>query len=349
LAGKRWTDLTDDFLDERWSSFRLLSAEGYRYYLPAFLDSALRRFEIAPNFSHTVVYGLLLSSACSLYYDGGDERFDRLMSLFTNRQIEAVSAFLGLFAKDKPDHMTFLAARAMRWGWGRLDTPERREFEAFDRRMRSWEIPEIIDPDAEPIVRQIQEAFGDTPYPGDGNLVDSLQGDEPAECALELRGVRWQNAHPELLAANYTALSFLTAEGLRYFLPAYLVAELASPIESSADPVFALTHGFCSPHNYEPPDVSVLERLAEEWPILGSVSHMQETWAESRRRSEETDWFDYASKRMSVYSARERQAIVRYLQFARSRDEFQSADIAEALERYWLPSLAISETERRTE
>ena len=54
-----------------------------------------------------------------------------------------------------------------------------------------------------------------------------------------------------LLASNYTSLSFLSSEGFRYFLPAYLSAELyGADQDSNVECVFHLTHGFTEPERY---------------------------------------------------------------------------------------------------
>ncbi|MBW4540902.1 MAG: hypothetical protein KME43_17375 [Myxacorys chilensis ATA2-1-KO14] len=72
LAGKNWIDLDTNFLVERWSSFCYLSAEGYRYYLPALLIRCLENLSEENDLIHCTVFSLA-PSYWSLYYCGEDE------------------------------------------------------------------------------------------------------------------------------------------------------------------------------------------------------------------------------------------------------------------------------------
>ncbi len=77
------------------------------------------------------------------------------------------------------------------------------------------------------------------PYPSD--IECDGYGDEPAEYALELRGLDWRKIHPDLLSSCYSALSFFTDEGFRYYFPAFILSDLFE-YESNADPILHLTN-----------------------------------------------------------------------------------------------------------
>ena len=131
---------------------------------------------------------------------------------------------------DFPIYSSFAAARAYRLGWRSRVGEVRPRFDDFHNRMRSY----VHTPPAEPATRTVYdgifEGFADTPYPGDDELCGSICGDdEPAESALDFRGVRWQDLHPQLVSVHNTALSFLSHSGLRYYLPAFLIADLSGP------------------------------------------------------------------------------------------------------------------------
>ena len=310
FAGKRWHDLSPEFLQKQSVAFCYLTPRAYRYYLPALLLTALDRFH--EGGVHSAVYSLL-PSEYAIYYHGADEFFEWRLKAFTPEQIKAVAAFLGLFLyEDSPTTMTFLASRVMRLGWDRADCPESTAFRAFDWKMRHFEWPEPADPAQAQIAREIREAFAETPYPGDNNLSGSVQGDEPSEYALQFRGVDWRTMHPKFLAYNSASLSFLTAEGFRYFLPAYIIAELTDTgIESNADPVFHLTHGFAT-----------------------------------KRATDSTDWLAYRVERMAGFTHAERKAIIHYLTYVAdyiaaeyNANSSEITEINEAIERYWKPSL----------
>jgi hypothetical protein len=226
LEGKHWTELTPTFCKDHPVLFPYLTAEAYQHYLPALLTSALDCFNNEPHLANTAVYAVKPSEH-AIYYRGNDDYFDRQIALLTREQHEAVAAFLGIWLDREPYYFTFIAARAFRWGWDKVETREHPRFRAFYERLHHWQHTRPSNTEMRRLLDEIESAFADTPYPGDNSLCGSDQGDEPAESALDFRGVHWQNVHPELLAANYTSLSFLTAEGFRYYLPAYLAAELS--------------------------------------------------------------------------------------------------------------------------
>lgn len=76
-------------------------------------------------------------------------------------------------------------------------------------------------------------AFGSAPYPGDQGIVSTLiisgqevEDPERKEIAEAFRGVHWNAVSHETLMRNRDSLSFFTPAGLRFFLPAYLMAAL---------------------------------------------------------------------------------------------------------------------------
>ena len=85
-------------------------------------------------------------------------------------------------------------------------------------------------PDIKALVAQVRAAFADVVYPGDDRLTDSM-GDEPDALRDDFRGrddwvaldVDFLNQAPDGWGS---ALSFFSGEALRFYLPAYLVADL---------------------------------------------------------------------------------------------------------------------------
>lgn len=84
--------------------------------------------------------------------------------------------------------------------------------------------------DAAQLVPRVRAAFADVVYPGDDRLTDSF-GDEVDALVRDFRGrddwtlldADFLNQAPEGWGS---ALSFLSGEALRFYLPAYLVADL---------------------------------------------------------------------------------------------------------------------------
>ena len=69
--------------------------------------------------------------------------------------------------------------------------------------------------------RQIEQAFGETPYPA-----EPLVGSDGEALAAALHGQRWQDVNDELLYKFRWDMFLLTPAGFRYFAPAMMRAAL---------------------------------------------------------------------------------------------------------------------------
>ncbi|HLK61757.1 MAG TPA: DUF6714 family protein [Chthonomonadaceae bacterium] len=297
FGGKSWRSLILESPSQWESKLNALSPEGYRYYLPAFLIEALQEFSDDSSFLHR-----LLLKLCPffwlVYHEGDDLDLRARQAVFTPVQYQAVCAFLGLVIAQLP-FLRYRAMQALHWGWNQMDTPALAAANQYYQEMRSFSYPGSEDPKIEALCQEIRTAFAATPYPGDNALCEAEPGWEGAEYAIEFRGLKWQSAHPILLARSYSALSFLSEAGLRYFLPAYLLADLmgdALGYWSNAEPVFKLTF------------------------------------------SSDASLHDFQLRRWERFNLAERIAIIHYLEY-RAMDEDDASDINQALEEYWRPSV----------
>jgi len=181
---------------------------------------------------------------------------------------------------------------------------------------------------ADRLLETIRGAFMTTPYPGDAYLQGSFDGCEPEEEIGHFRGkADWTVLEPTFLDARYCALSFFSEGGFRFYLPAYLVADVGQPLQT-ADPAFHLTHGFSDQaHEAQRDGPTVLHR-----------------WGATRllnpRRYGAMTWEDYARYRLSVFPREEAAAIVAYLRWRQAPErvfgEEESATIEAALTGFWL-------------
>src|SRR5438034_1764090 len=101
--------------------------------------------------------------------------------------------------------------------------------------------------DKEQIKAHIYQAFARIEYPGDWCLRGSNEGDEPSLLEDEFRGKRdWQSLDPAFLDQApdgfASALCFFSDEAFRFYLPAYLIADLDGLFQR-VDPVYHLCHG----------------------------------------------------------------------------------------------------------
>lgn len=176
------------------------------------------------------------------------------------------------------------------------------------------------------VVQQIRDAFGGNEYPGDAYLQGSFEGCEPEEEVGPFRGrTDWTAVPAAELDAHHGALSFFSEAGLRFFLPAFLIADVEGSLEF-ADPVFHLTHGFHDSSVEVPTaDGAVVQAIG------GSVLL-------NPRRYGAMTFRDHARYRLSIFTREEARAIVAYLRYKRESDAsgFDVPAIDAALEAYWL-------------
>jgi hypothetical protein len=168
-------------------------------------------------------------------------------------------------------------------------------------------------PDSETVKSQIRAAFADVDFPGDWCLRGSNEGDEPYLLEKDFSGKSdWHTIDPEFLDQAPdgfgSALSFFSDEAFRFYLPAYLIADIDGRLER-IEPVFHLTHGLT--------DGAKTERV-------------------STRRYGERTWFEAARHKFAMFDSPQVAAIVEYLRLKRQMDEFHRESIDQALRNYWL-------------
>lgn len=179
--------------------------------------------------------------------------------------------------------------------------------------------------DTDAVIDRIREAFRETPYPGDPFLQGSFEGCEPYEVAEAFEGEDdWEAVDAEKLDAQADALSFFSEGALRFFLPAFLIADLRDELER-ASPLFYLTMGFHATSVEVPIGGRRFERRGGGTTLLNP------------RRFGAIRFVDYCRYRLSVFTREEARAIVAYLEARRAADEhgIGTPAIDAALEGFW--------------
>lgn len=161
--------------------------------------------------------------------------------------------------------------------------------------------------DSEAVKSQIRKAFANVEFAGDWCLRGSNEGDEPYLLEQAFKGKRdWRSLDPAFLDrapdGYASALSFFSDEAFRFFLPAYLIADVDGQLKMQ-DPVIRLTHG--------------LTNDAKTAPV-------------NPRRYGQRTWFDASSHKFSVFDREQAGAIVSYLNFKRATAEFHREAIDQA-------------------
>lgn len=167
---------------------------------------------------------------------------------------------------------------------------------------------------------QIREAFKRGVYPGDWCLTNSREGTEPGLLEQEFKGKNdWRSLEASFIDQAPdgfgTALNFFSDEAFRFYLPAYLLADLDGKL-NQADVVFALTHGL--------DNESCARRI-------------------NPKRYGERTWFEHARHKFAMFNVPEAKAIVSYLRYKSATDgvtDYEKDRISEALENYWAAQAA---------
>ena len=180
--------------------------------------------------------------------------------------------------------------------------------------------------DKETIIEKIRDAFSENDYPGDAYLQGSVEGCEPYEEVGPFQGQSdWRIVEADFLDAHAGALNFFSEAGFRFFLPAYLIADVQGRL-IYAEPLFHLTHGFS--------DITVeaLKKVHVVLPRAGRSAFL------NPRRYGAMTFYDYARYRLSVFTREEADAIVAYLKYERdsASSAFEREGIEAALNSFWL-------------
>jgi hypothetical protein len=177
----------------------------------------------------------------------------------------------------------------------------------------------------EEIIDQIREAFVATAYPGDRFLQGTFEGCEPYEEVGAFVGkTDWRALDSTMLDGHYCALSFFSEGGFRFFLPAYLIADLREELRT-ADPLFHLWHGFATISAEVPVRSETFRRDSGGKTLLNPKRYGAMTWS------------DYARHRLSVFTREEAKAIVAYMTYKRDHDTtgLNKSRIDAALNEFW--------------
>jgi hypothetical protein len=162
------------------------------------------------------------------------------------------------------------------------------------------------------LIDKIEQAFADVEYPGDDDLTSSTYGEEPAALVEDFRGktdwrdiaVAFLNQAPDGWG---TALAFFSARALRFYLPAYMIADVRGELECP-DPV---------------------SRLCSSVTPLGANQRIAKMWGGGTMG-------ERARAEFAGFNAAQVSAIVAYLWWKLEAIGGQDPTIEQALENYWL-------------
>jgi hypothetical protein len=193
-----------------------------------------------------------------------------------------------------------------------------------------------LDPAA--LVLRIDESFGGSPYPGDEHIVRDNSGSDPESTRIkdELRGRHWRDVSFEALERLRFALPFLSAEGYRFYLPAFMTMSIVDFPRAgviSDEVVRSLTPPL-------PSDVDRMRDLANAHPEMqpfdeNEWEELLETMRETYRGGGPAESMFF--ERVSGFDTSQSKTIREFLQYMQGvhGDEFPGGEPERALERYW--------------
>lgn len=192
------------------------------------------------------------------------------------------------------------------------------------------------------LVDAIAGAFADADYPGDDRIVSSSTGPDFERDAIKrlLKGLGWRDVAPGTLDLLRDSLPFLSPEGFRFYLPAYMVYCLNDfyRADVAIDNVV---------HSLTVPCADDLERMQKGFGDY-RAGHPEEARAlpddvhESVMRAQ-ADFYDSAANkkfvldRISGFTAKQSRVIRRYLEYIRDvhGEEFLRDQPQIAIDRFW--------------
>jgi hypothetical protein len=175
------------------------------------------------------------------------------------------------------------------------------------------------------IIEIIRAAFDPDAHPGDRWLQGTFEGEEPYDEIGAFKGRQdWRTLEPSFLDQHYTALSFFSEGGFRYYIPAYIVADVRAELQT-ADPVFHLTHGFVDFSTTMEVGDHTFTRSSGRTRLINPLRYGALTF------------LDYARQRLSVFCREEAAAILAYLEFSHAAPwhEYSRDAIERAIADFW--------------
>lgn len=184
---------------------------------------------------------------------------------------------------------------------------------------------------------RINDGFAHVPYPGDEHIVRDNSGFD-LECEKvksALKGRHWRDVSFNTLDGIRSALPFLSAEGYRFYLPAFMVISVVDFPRADVIPD-EVVQSLTLPHAS---DVDRIRDLAKRHPEMQPFSF--DEWTQVldtvaglyRSGAPERTFFE----RVSGFSISQCEVIHQFLEYMREvhHEDFPNREPETAIERYW--------------
>ena len=185
------------------------------------------------------------------------------------------------------------------------------------------------------LIAEITAAFQDEPYPSDANIVYDNTGFH-LEC-IEVRdafqGHRWQEVPDDVLSTERTGLSFMSKEGFKYYLPAFMCSLLkdSSVVDEGISMVLLLLK---LPTEI---DSAVLAEQIQRFEVAGKLPDVDLNEVLQNQLVHTNTEINAFIASASQFTRAQGRAIYHFLAYTRDEcgDEFLSTEADLAIQRYW--------------
>lgn len=190
-------------------------------------------------------------------------------------------------------------------------------------------------PNQSAVVAEITAAFQDELYPGDANIVYDNMGFhlECIEVRDAFKGHRWQEVPDDVLSTERTGFSFMSKEGFKYYLPAFMCSLLkdSSVVNEGIRMVLLMLK---LPTEI---DSAVIAEQIQRFEGEGKLPDVDLNEVFQNQLAHTNTEINAFIARASQFSRVQGRAIHHFLAYTRDEygDEFLSAEADLAIQRYW--------------
>lgn len=184
---------------------------------------------------------------------------------------------------------------------------------------------------------RINEEFGDMPYPGDEHIVYDNSGTHPEceEVKAALKGRHWRNVYFEALDQLRPALLFLSPDGYRFYLPAFMILSIVDFRRADIIPDEVI-RSLTLP---DKADVERIRELANLYPAMRpfSLDEWEQILTTLTTAYETGGPEDAFFERVYGFNAAQCRVIRQFLEYMKDVHgaEFPNREPEIAIERYW--------------
>ena len=185
------------------------------------------------------------------------------------------------------------------------------------------------------ITAEVTAAFKNEPYPGDANLVYDNTGFHLACIKVRdaFKSHLWQEMPDDVLSTERTALSFMSKEGFKYYLPAFMCSLLKD--NSVVDKGISLVVRMLKLPTEM--DLAVIAEKIQRFEAVGELPDIELNEVLQNQLVQTNTEINAFIARASQFSRVQGRAIHHFLAYTRDEygDEFLSAEADLAIQRYW--------------